>query len=111
MSGLSGPSAGPHASRFLGMPASVIGRSAASLSLVVVASVVFMATVVEPAQPAWRYAFGIFVVATVVATAAVGLAAVILRHERSWAVVLPTLVCIAIMLNEVIQQATALFRN
>ena len=49
-----------------------------------------------------------FVVASVLGAAVFGVVAVVTKRERSWAVVIPALLGVAIVANEVVQQARAL---
>jgi membrane associated rhomboid family serine protease len=100
-----GPAAG---SGFLQLPASAVGRITALLFVVVVVSMALMATVVESSNPSWRGAFALFVVASVVAAAVLGVVAVLAKRERSWAVVIPALLGVAIVVNELVQQLRSL---
>lgn len=107
MSGI--PEPRRHAARagFFAMPSSVAGRIAAALFIAAVFAVALMAIVVEPAQPGWRTAFGLLIVVLVASTAASGVIAVFAQRERSWAVVLPTITCLGVVVNEVLQQLRA----
>lgn len=96
-------------SGFLQSPVSDVGRITAILFAVVVLSIVLMATVVESSNPAWRGAFAVFVVTSVLAATVFGLVAVLAKRERSWAVVVPALLGVAIVVNELAQQLRALF--
>ena len=89
---------------FFGLPGTTSGRITAVLFLIVVISIALMATVIEPAQPAWRGVFAAFIIVTVVATAVAGLAAVVLKRDRSWAVTVPLLLALFLLVNEVLQR-------
>lgn len=94
-------------SRFFGPPASRLGRIASALAAVAFVLIVLMATVVEPAAPLWRTGFGVLIVVALMATAVTGVSAILAKRERSWAVVLPTFVCLGITISEALQQARA----
>lgn len=92
------------ASGFLDLPSSALGRLTALLFAVVIAAIALMATVVEPAQPAWRGAFAVFIVISIATTAAAGLGAAVFKRERSWAVSVPLALALLLLVNEVLQR-------
>jgi len=95
-----GPKAG---SAVLALPRSVPGRATALLFIVVLVAVAIMALVVGLTGPAERDALAIFIVAGVVAMAIVGIISIAAKRERSWAVIIPTIIGLALLLNELPQ--------
>lgn len=88
---------------FFAMPSSVPGRVAALFFIVAVTGIAVMAVVAEPAGVAWRGTLALLIVASIVIITAAGLVAIIVRSERSWAVIVPTVFALGLLLNELPQ--------
>jgi hypothetical protein len=91
-------------SAFSELPKSGVGRTTALLFGVAVGSIAIMAAVVEPSGVPWRGHLALFTVACVVLAALTGIIAVLVKRERSWAVVVPVVACCGLLVNEVLQR-------
>lgn len=89
---------------FSALPSSTVGRVSALLFAAAALLIALRATWVESLpDPPWARLVVGAIAACVLASGATGIVAIVAKRERSWAVFAPTVLCVLVLGNEVVQ--------
>ena len=89
---------------FFTLPSSVLGRVSTLLFAAAAVLIALRATWIESLpDPPWAHVVVVAIAACVLATGVTGVVAVAAKRERSWAVLVPTALCVVVLGNEAVQ--------